>query len=157
MIKICKECGQEFEATNPRQAYCSREHRRPCPVCGKPVLIKYLSDPTPRCADCRGKKSNPKEINPLRVASEIINKPVASPAKPSPEHPNISTDVRTYVGNPHVNYFIPGHDYALNIHWNDTVYEVTSVRDVTDDADVDIMAVFSSKISIDRNFVKSGV
>lgn len=53
MKKICKECGKEFEASNARQQYCSRQHFRPCPVCGKPVAIKYLSDPTPKCSDCK--------------------------------------------------------------------------------------------------------
>ena len=57
MIKICKECGKEFEATSARQQYCSGPHFRPCPVCGKLVEIKYLSDPTPKCVDCRKHRS----------------------------------------------------------------------------------------------------
>lgn len=149
MIKICKECGQEFEATNPRQSYCTREHYRPCPVCSKPVLIKYLSDPTPRCQDCRAKKAAPKIVtDSFKAAQQVISKVQEQPK-------TLSTDIRTYIGNPHKNYFIPGHEYALNIEWNETVYEVTSVRDLTDDCDVDIMAVFSSKISINHNFVKA--
>ena len=57
MIKICKECGKEFEAKSARQQYCSGPHFRPCPVCGTPVEIKYLSDPTPKCAECRKHKT----------------------------------------------------------------------------------------------------
>ena len=51
ITKICAECGKEFEASSNRVKYCSREHYRGCPNCGKPILIKYLSDPTPFC--CR--------------------------------------------------------------------------------------------------------
>ena len=58
MIKICKECGKEFEATNARQAYCSAKHYRPCPVCGELVYAKYLSDPARRCDKCKGAKSS---------------------------------------------------------------------------------------------------
>lgn len=55
MEKRCKECGKLFIARNSRTQYCDRPHYRPCPVCGEPVLIKYLSDPTPRCINCRSK------------------------------------------------------------------------------------------------------
>lgn len=52
MIKICKECGKEFEATDGRQKYCNRQHFRPCPVCGKLIEVIHLSNPTPKCSDC---------------------------------------------------------------------------------------------------------
>lgn len=35
MIKICQECGLEFEATNGNQKFCKRVHFRTCKVCGK--------------------------------------------------------------------------------------------------------------------------
>lgn len=48
--RICKECGKEFIAKSPRQFYCKDDHYRPCPVCGKSVLVKpnTWNDP-PRC------------------------------------------------------------------------------------------------------------
>lgn len=54
-LKICKECGKEFmpKASN-KERYCTRDHYRPCPVCGKPVFAKYLSDPARCCSGaCR--------------------------------------------------------------------------------------------------------
>lgn len=35
MKHICKECGEEFEATNGNQKYCSKQHFRTCVVCGE--------------------------------------------------------------------------------------------------------------------------
>ena len=76
-INICKECGKQFEAKSPRVAYCSDIHYRPCPVCGKPVVAKYLSDPPRRCVECKNKgKMVPKarvEIKPIEPAvTEIV-------------------------------------------------------------------------------------
>lgn len=34
MIKICQECGLEFEASNGMQKFCDRPHFRICKVCG---------------------------------------------------------------------------------------------------------------------------
>ena len=34
MIKICKECGKEFEASNGMQKFCKRKHYRRCVICG---------------------------------------------------------------------------------------------------------------------------
>ena len=46
----CKECGKEFVPRTERQQYCDNEHFRPCPVCGKLVVVKYLSDPPRTCS-----------------------------------------------------------------------------------------------------------
>lgn len=35
MIKICQECGKEFEATNGMQKFCNNVHYRTCVICGK--------------------------------------------------------------------------------------------------------------------------
>ena len=51
-MKKCKECGSLFMPTSNKQKYCSAKHHRPCPVCGKMIFAKYLSDPA-RC--CSGK------------------------------------------------------------------------------------------------------
>lgn len=39
MIKICQECGKEFEATNGMQKFCKRQHYRKCKVCGSQFPI----------------------------------------------------------------------------------------------------------------------
>lgn len=55
-MKKCKECGKMFMPTSNKQKYCSEDHYRPCPVCGKPVFAKYLSDPARCCSGvCKSK------------------------------------------------------------------------------------------------------
>ena len=52
--KKCKECGEYFTPRSMRQQYCDKLHYRPCPVCGKPVEAKYLSDPARCCSqECK--------------------------------------------------------------------------------------------------------
>lgn len=82
-MKKCKECGKLFTPRNPRQQYCDDVHYRPCPVCGKPVEAKYLSDPARVCSDeCkkilaqrkRGEKKaeTVKKIEPKRSVTEEL-------------------------------------------------------------------------------------
>ena len=53
-MKRCKECGKMFVPRHKRQVYCDDVHYRPCPVCGKLVEAKYLSDPARVCSnECR--------------------------------------------------------------------------------------------------------
>lgn len=40
--KKCAYCGKEFQTTSSRQIYCNDTHYGPCPVCGKPVVIKEM-------------------------------------------------------------------------------------------------------------------
>lgn len=54
-MRKCKECGKLFMPKG-REQYCSEPHYRPCPVCGKPTLVLYFSDPARKCDSCRGKK-----------------------------------------------------------------------------------------------------
>lgn len=54
-MRACKECGKMFMPKG-REKYCPDIHYRPCPVCGEPVVAKYLSDPPCKCKNCRGKK-----------------------------------------------------------------------------------------------------
>lgn len=55
-MKTCKECGKLFMPTSNKQKYCSEDHYRPCPVCGKLVFAKYLSDPARCCSGvCKSK------------------------------------------------------------------------------------------------------
>lgn len=52
MIKTCKHCGKEFETNNPQKIYCSDQHYRPCPVCGKsvPMIDNDFSRPSKCCS-----------------------------------------------------------------------------------------------------------
>lgn len=137
-INICKECGKQFEATSARVAYCSDIHYRPCPICGKPVEAKYLSDPARRCEDCKGKSTPKIQIRPAVV------KELNAQAE--------GEDVRTYIGKPLLG-FVPGHAYSLEIAWNGfSAYNISAVKDVTEDKVVDLFITLSSKTSIDQNF-----
>lgn len=55
-LRKCKECGKMF-LPKGREQYCPDVHYRPCPICGTPVVAKYLSDPPKRCDNCRGRKA----------------------------------------------------------------------------------------------------
>lgn len=58
MIKICQECGQEFEATNGMQKFCNRQHMRNCVICGQPFPItKYHLTATDAKTTCSKKCS----------------------------------------------------------------------------------------------------
>lgn len=53
-LRTCIECGDEFFTSNLSTRFCSKDHYKPCPVCGKPVLAKYLNDPPRVCSEkCR--------------------------------------------------------------------------------------------------------
>lgn len=50
----CKECGEWFIPNSSRQQFCKKDHYRPCPICGKPVLVKQFSDVVRTCStECR--------------------------------------------------------------------------------------------------------
>ena len=74
-MKKCKECGKMFMPTSNKQKYCSEDHYRPCPVCGKLVFAKYLSDPARCCSGvCKSKlgklnKSGHK-VNPTMITDD---------------------------------------------------------------------------------------
>lgn len=165
--KKCKECGKIFLAKSARQVYCSGDHYRPCPVCGEPVLIKYLSDPTPKCEKCKKNRSSAPKEEPVTssVLAKVEQKASEEPKKAELKEAAVKQSAKKsvaftnagnwiYVGNPYKNGFIPGHEYEIRIAKAEYVYEVSSYRDVTDDKPVDIMIPFSSKVSIDRNFSK---
>ena len=39
-VKICELCGEPFTSSSNTAKYCNRNHYRPCPVCGEPVLVE---------------------------------------------------------------------------------------------------------------------
>lgn len=55
-MRKCKECGNLF-IPKGREQYCSAIHYRPCPICGTPTVVKYLSDPPRRCDNCARKRN----------------------------------------------------------------------------------------------------
>lgn len=57
-MRRCKECGKLF-LPKGREQYCSDTHYRPCPICGTPVEVTYLSDPPKKCPACRYRKMKP--------------------------------------------------------------------------------------------------
>lgn len=134
---ICKECGKKFEAKSPRVAYCSDTHYRPCPVCGKPVEAKYLSDPARKCEECRHKtKSEVQHIT--YVKNEAFS---------------IKDDVREYMGPEACGF--KHHKYIISIDKDEYGYQVFATKDVTEDIPVSLMMPFSSKISIEQQFIRT--
>lgn len=131
-INICKECGKQFEATSARIAYCPGPHYRPCPICGEPVLVKYLSDPARRCEKCKGVRSS-------------------VPAKPKFEKPDGAGIV--YKGHAILG-FTPGHEYHTTMEWDGwSAYVIDADYDFTDDKPVELQIRLSSKKSISDYFV----
>jgi len=77
-MKNCKECGKLFRPKSKNSVYCDDLHFRPCPVCGKPVEAKYLSDPARCCsneckAQYRRSNTNPNHSIPSTVMNKIVN------------------------------------------------------------------------------------
>lgn len=123
--KKCKECGQLFTPENPRQQYCKRDHYRPCPTCGRKVFIKYLSDPTPRCADC--KKAG------IRVGSKfVVELSSVTDTEISGEYVT-----RKYVGRSSCRY-INDHVYLVKLERQHPYgYLVHALKDITNGDEFD--------------------
>lgn len=71
--KICELCGKEFIPESNTQRYCKKDHYRPCPICGKPVLVKAAYDVPRTC-------SNECEVK-LRAQTSIFKYGVDIPSK----------------------------------------------------------------------------
>ena len=128
-MKKCKECGKLFTPRNPRSQYCDDKHYRPCPTCGKSVEIKYLSDPTPRCAECR--KLGVKLSNNTRPTDNFVDTTDNLGELP------VEYIERKYVGNSNFN-FISGHTYLVKAKENRPYgYIVKAIKDITDNEDLD--------------------
>lgn len=67
---------------------------------------------------------------------------------------DMTGSVMVYIGNPHTNGFIPGHQYLLKVERADYVYEVSSEEDVTASESCNIMQHYASQISFYQNFGK---
>lgn len=131
--KKCKECGKLFTPKNARQQYCADIHYRPCPVCGKLVEIKYLSDPTPRCTDCR-KRRVKSEV------SKIVNNFVENVDNSSDDY-----EVKMYTGRDGSCGFHTKHNYLVRVRPNTPYgYLVEAIQDLTVQEDVDIQLPMAS-------------
>lgn len=145
--KTCKECGKIFLANSDRQQYCTDIHYRACPVCGKMVEAKYLSDPARVCSkECKAKLRS-KDIKAAKLDFSLSN-----PVNEDVERFEGST-TKSFVGVPAYG-FIKGHDYEINIAKDDRniLYIVRAIKDITDNKSVDFMMPLSSYNSVKRNF-----
>lgn len=146
--KLCKECGLPFTPKG-REGYCTREHYRPCPVCQKPVFIKYLSDPTPCCSkECtKAKRSGSKKMLPPSTAVTV-------------EHTFSDFqqgEQRRYIGRDGVMGLKHGHVYTIEIDKEPIYgnYNITATYDHTDDKTCDCSITCCSMLNINNNvFVK---
>ena len=152
--KLCKECGLPFTPKG-REGYCTREHYRPCPVCKKPVLIKYLSDPTPCCSkECtKMKRSGAKKMIAPAAAAAVA-------ANTQSEHSFedfTQGEKRKYVGRDGVMGLANGNIYTIEID-RDPVYHhyhVTATYDHTREKSCDYTIVCCSMLNLNNNvFVK---
>lgn len=178
-MKKCKECGKLFLPKSIRSQYCDALHYRPCPVCGKLVEAKYLSDPARCCSkECQqalkkqNKPSIPSSSTPTVTDSgEIeldvvdgdtvvnvlssVNKHTIN-AELSPEGQAILSDaeVRTYVGKSGCK-FIQGHAYAVRVSRDNEYsrYKVSGYYDLTEDKKCDALSVHASMLSFNHFFL----
>lgn len=145
-MKKCKECGKLFTPKNPRSQYCDDKHYRPCPVCGKRVEIKYLSDPTPRCIECRklGLKVN--------STANVVDNLIATPENLG-ELPFDFVE-RKYVGQSNF-HFITNHVYLVRAKENRPYgYIIEAIRDITENEDVDDTELPIVNVNSYRHFFK---
>ena len=62
-MRACVACGKMFMPKG-RERYCPGPHYLPCPVCGKPVEIEYISYGPHNCDECKGKRAPKKPAAP---------------------------------------------------------------------------------------------
>ena len=176
-MRRCKECGKLFKPKG-REQYCSDIHYRPCPICGTPVEVKYLSDPPRRCANCKANRIV-QHVKPLIELKDIPSTDIIEKAKESNEpttpskslnEPSVSIptqqlnidelppgkDIRRFIGKDykHGKGFIPNHLYELVITKDEYSYWITATYDWTDNCSKEITELFSSMISINGHFEK---
>ena len=186
-MKRCKECGKLFTPKSARTQYCDDIHYRPCPVCGKLVEAKYLSDPARCCSkECqqalrnKGHKSSvstPNNSKPAVAAKQIVaalgepqlaisvkrtDRDLAEWISTMDEYDAEETlrayaICASYIRIP-VFGFVVGHEYAIEIHKEkDSVYEIHAIYDFTDHKPVDLWTGLASWISVNQNFTTATV
>lgn len=166
-MKKCKECGKLFVPKSPRSQYCDAIHYRPCPVCGKPVEAKYLSDPARCCSkECQQAMRKSKESKPAMPSSKPVTsdyvfavevpKAEESSERPVFEVPHGSAHV-IYIGKKLL-HFEPGHEYIVKVSKEENMpYLIEAVYDVTEGYEVNLAIYLASKTSIANYFVRKQV
>lgn len=168
-MRKCKECGKLFQPKG-REQYCSNIHYRPCPICGTPVIAKYLSDPPRRCANCKATNKLTTHARQLfdlsdNQSTDIVidnqSSDEVSVSNPTVEQVNIDIssntgDVRRFIGKDYRRGkgYLPDHIYKLSIEKDEYSYIISASYDYTDNKEVSITELFSSIISIDGHFQK---
>lgn len=154
-MKKCKECGKLFLPKSSRSQYCDGDHYRPCPICGEPVLAKYLSDPPRRCDKCKSIRPAAKHIASNR-ADDISREEEMSVDTNTGEITASSLNSRItakYVG-PSVCGWKTGNVYDIHIKRN--LYGYTVVADenrINPDEDVSrVQLPVASFISINQYY-----
>lgn len=153
-MKKCKECGKLFTPSNPRQQYCTERHFRPCPVCGKLVEIKYLSDPTPRCVDCRKMRKSSSAPSVVPKPNQSDTNELEATFQPSDYSDAVREHhIKKYTGRSGCG-FVTGHSYLIRVLPNNPYgFLVEGTRDVTDEKDVNAALLISSMLSYHHFFV----
>ena len=160
-MKKCKECGKMFMPTSNKQQYCTEVHYRPCPVCGKPVLAKYLSDPARCCCGvCKSKlgKMNKEGTKPsaIELSKEEVNYVKADVESTVELAKSIYTvnpaDVKKYVGGD-ANGFETNKLYEVSyVSAGKGKHQMVSNYNVTDNTEVHLVYEFSNKKHISQYF-----
>lgn len=110
-MKKCKECGKLFVPKTKLSQYCNDLHYRPCPVCGKPVEAKYLSDP-PRCCsrECSKQKQAKDKEKVKSIAALGNSMKYETPLKVTMQMPksrDAKGNVRTLFALPKEEHVVP--------------------------------------------------
>ena len=170
-MKRCKECGRWFQPTSNKQKYCEEKHYRPCPVCGKLIYAKYLSDPARCCSgvcksalgklhkegkkgDYEGKKTVIDESSAEAATQEAVRKYVEDDVTALKEVAATNVETKRYTGEA-VNGWEPEHVYDVQIVHKDKQHVVKAVLDKTTNKSLaaeNIEYVFTNKRKISTIF-----
>lgn len=179
-MKKCKECGKLFMPTSNKQKYCSGPHFRPCPVCGKLVFAKYLSDPARCCSGvCKSKlgKLNKEDVHVAEVMQQKVDLEIEIPKiesievlEPTPQvvayaeadakaveavykvHQALDGTTRKRFVGLSTDGWNEGHEYAVVIAQEGKEHVVHATYDYTDGKVVDLRYVFTNKKKITSIF-----
>lgn len=162
-MKKCKECGKLFMPTSNKQKYCSADHYRPCPVCGKLIFAKYLSDPARCCSGtCKSKlgKLNKEEVKPVELSSEALAY-VEADVKVTEEayrahvsqivDPVDGTTRKRFAGSS-LDGWVEGHEYAVVVTQEGKEHIVKATYDYTSAEVVYLAYGFTNKKKISTIF-----
>lgn len=184
-LKQCKECGKMFTPKGRENFCSAKHYRpcpicgepaevlyfsdppRRCDNCrGKKNLqpmtaadkAKLVSPATAQKEQPSNNEDNSIFQSRVREVDPVIQRLIDAsyPAVDMEKDELIEFEhVWTYVGMPLKNGFIPGHTYSIKVTTDRAAYIVTSDEDLSANQSVNIYDRFSSRIMLNRNFVKS--